>query len=328
MNNFRDLKISNLEQRFAILMSKYNATSKQLSLTLNEADKVNLGEILKGYEQEIQTLQEELEKAEKIQGEPNRRHLNVEEELSEFDFTETVEIFEKIIGKFDKNGGAALFLLQNSLSMGGERAIVRLRELLSKKTRRSKFHSHAIELSFREKNEIGLLRKLVHCFNLDSNPEYRERCTQDIIRKIHNSVPFPGSGHIIFIELKQCDLILNQEDTMSWLIKKFWVPLVKELPNTSKNHPYVKFVILMVTDIIIGKDFIINNCCKFEDFNPEKIVNLPLNKCELNEIEELLYSKFEYHPDDAANIARTVYIASEQGRPDYVYQKLMKMLVA
>ena len=330
--SFVDIRIKELGEEVAILQAEYETLKNESRNALSSVERDRLDRQAEDLYQRGVAKEEELKKLEeqKARQDPNRSHLNREQKLSEFDFTDAVDTFEEIVKNYlnKKGGGAAIFLLQHSLAMGGKRCIVRLRELLRKKTRETNFRHYPIKLSYTEQNEFGLLRRLAGYLNVESNPEAQEQCVQNIIRKVHLSVPEPG--HIVFIELTGIDYLSGQEHVLPWLIENFWRPLCRELPNTAKKYPYVKFVCLIVADGEIPCRCIPESiCCTKEDFELEKIVELPLRKCSPIEIERWLYSFWQVPPEAPENaieqIARVIHEASEGGKPDLVCLKFMEL---
>ena len=322
-----EIKKKYLEKLYTQLAAEFE---KMASAT--GAEKTRCQQEIDRLEKEIEKVEDEIEKpeAQKAPQALNRSHLKLEQKLSEFDFTDAVDTFEEIIKNYldKKGGGAAIFLLQHSLAMGGKRCIARLRELLRKKTRETNFRHYPIKLSYTEQNEFGLLRRLAGYFNVESSPEYQKQCVQKIIHKVHSSVPEPG--HIVFIELTGYDYLSGQEHVLPWLIENFWRPLCRELPNTAKKYPYLKFVCLIVADGEIPCRCIPESiCCTKEDFELEKIVELPLRKCSPIEIERWLYSFWQVPPEAPENaieeIARVIHEASEGGKPDLVCLKFMEL---
>lgn len=80
-----------------------------------------------------------------INNQYNLKNLEIEQELSKFNFKSKVQIVEKIIDKFKINNGSALFLLQNSISMGGNYFSARFREILRTKTKEGNFRHCLVE---------------------------------------------------------------------------------------------------------------------------------------------------------------------------------------
>ncbi|MBR8835876.1 MAG: hypothetical protein DSM106950_18105 [Stigonema ocellatum SAG 48.90 = DSM 106950] len=325
--SFTDTKIQEIQTDIEVLKSGYKALKQQSRNAIDTLERQRLDRKANDIEVEALVKEEELKELKASQGQNshNRNYLNLEQELSKFDFTEAVKIFEDIIDKFPPNGGGALFLLQNSFSMGGERCCVRLRELLRSRTREGNFKHYPTKLSYSEPNEVGLLRRLAGYLNVKSQPEYREQCAQEIIRKIHNSVP--ESGHIIFIEVTEYDYLFEQEHILPWFLENFWVPLVQELSNTAKNYRRVQFVGLIVADSTIpSKCLPTSICCTTQEFSYEKIIELPLKKCTYDEIEKWLDLLSGRPTDEVNRMTKVIYDASEKGKPDLVYRKLIQSL--
>jgi len=328
-----------LEKRLAQLYEQYEAAYLQQGRMLGEADKVRVGQEIEHLEQEIEREEVKLQKLERVYGPRNRRHLGWLAHLPEIDFREAIAIFSRIIEQLeDEEGGAALFFLQNCHSMGGKWCIARLRGML----KTADFKHYEIEFSPETRlNEHGLLSRLGQYVGCEPLPEEQDQAryaqvikqhAQVIMRKICDSLQ---SGSVVFIELKVWDTQSLEDRFLPWFLQDFWVPLVRhEWQSVAQECPMVKFIVLVEAHTPLATGSLPQAMLSpQEQFDREKILELPLRPWTLDEIRKWLFvfsgltaPHIGLDRHHIKRMARSIYHASGRGQPTAVYTALMDRL--
>src|SRR3712207_5382216 len=109
-----------LEKRQAELNRDYVSANKQLNQTTNKVERNRLKRQIEDLEHELDEVEAKLKELEQAEDNPNRRDLQIAEKLPEIDFAKIKKTANKIIDGFGKDGGAALFLLQDNHAMAGD----------------------------------------------------------------------------------------------------------------------------------------------------------------------------------------------------------------
>lgn len=145
----------------ADLHRKYVAVCVQLKSTQNAADRISLKTQISEFEKEIRETEEKLTLLESCDTSLQQHHSEICKFLHKIDFQEPMDIVKDTLRKFGREGGAALFLLQNSYPMAGECCIAQMRDLLEEETHPGNFHNYAISFSVdTQPNELGLFHRL------------------------------------------------------------------------------------------------------------------------------------------------------------------------
>jgi inactive STAND len=328
-NPNKDL-ISIKEARLKFLLRQLEAAYKQLDETLNAIDQLTINQQIKKLELEIEQRQTEIDNlkvrsshqidSSKFQSQYLR---NWKEEFHKIDFEKTNQILESTFKKFKKQEGAALFLLQNSSSMGGDLCIKNIKSKLQGMGNWYPPHKYEFS-SCQEANIIGFLNSLAQSFPVqpcDNIPTY----TDEIINKIYASL---SSGDIFLIEIDIRDLN-SQHIVLDWFVQQFWCKLLGRLPEISQKKRFVRFVAVLSIHDSIPKDLLSDLCCKTHKFDSKKFLDLPLKKWSNEEIKNWLFNfsrltapPIGFTPEQIERMAENIHRRTK-GEPDRVYKELM-----
>jgi hypothetical protein len=304
-------------------MKEYAAAYDQLDYTVSEVDAEKIKRRIEKLSGDIEQTEGELQKLEQRYGDQNQRHLNLHARLPRINFKEAISITGEILHGTRSEESAAIFLLQNSLPMGGKWCIARIRELLKESTRDFKYYPVELTPSS-QLNEQGLLDLLAQYINIEPSTDDLAQYAKTIIQKICGSLQ---SGSIVFIEFRGWEFIHHKTGIISWFINNFWIPLIGELQNIKKNYRKVKFIALIVADHCIPAESVPKTlCCTRDTFRAEKIIELPLQAWTREEVQDWLesFSGLEAHQID--RLAEKIYNSSNGGLPVLVYEALSKHL--
>ncbi|MFX0196430.1 MAG: hypothetical protein ACFFCW_09935 [Candidatus Hodarchaeota archaeon] len=318
MRSHLDIQRETLEKRLAELLEEYQAASDQLGRTRDDVDRIRIERQIKELDKKMKEVNSELNKLQ-LSG----SHQDWQKSLPRIDFANAIETFESIINQFQKDCGAVLFLIQNSNAMGGEWCITRIRDRLNEYT--GNFLSCPIDVPTELTNEVGILLRLGSYVGVEPISEDSQRYANAIINKICGSV---RSGSIVFIVLRRGDYLFSNEHFLPWFFNNFWIPIVRvELPKIAKKYRKVKFIVMIVADGKISSESIPSSfCCSLEQFNCEKILELPLQNWTLDEIRNWLDLFSGLTASEIDKKAEVIYSASLNGIPGLVFGALEKHL--
>ncbi|NJM20449.1 MAG: hypothetical protein HC907_17935 [Richelia sp. SM1_7_0] len=284
MSRVIDIQRQQLEEELANLTEQYTAVNKQRRQTLDERERLLLKKQADDLLEQMQQVEEELGKLENSQDNYNQNYRNIQENLPQIDFRKAMHIIDIINNQFKRDVGAAFFLLEESYSMAGELLIYKIREELKSKTRNLKHIK--VEISSNNSfDEFGLLASIGGYLSVSLTDDTNLiDCVNLIIQTISQSLQ---SGSVIFIEIKRWDCFPYQDKILSWFIEDFWCSLIHEcqMVATQKQLLRIKFIAIIDSESKLAPE-----CkelpfyCTQDDFTHTKILTLPLNIWELEDI--------------------------------------------
>lgn len=257
----------------------------------------------------------------------NHNSVYVEKELARFNFNPTIDTIEKVIERFQRNNGTALFLLQNSISMGGEYFSVRFREVLRTQTKEGSFRHRLIEFTeICPAQKIEILNKFYKYFPTDYTFKSTDEYTNQIIETICESIPH--SGFILFLELSGLEYLLEKEKIIPWFVKDFWHSLSTKLKSklSRKGYKKVRVICLMKTDDNLPNDCLPSCIYKLLGFNSSEVHELAIELCSREEIEDFLYTFGGFNDEKVKQLVQLIYRTSNGGNPNLVCGRLKKIL--
>jgi len=312
-----DIQREALNKRYGELAIEYATVNQQLSY-LSGGEKVRREQEAEVILQQMIEVDAKLKASDVASLDRNRQYLNLEEELQKIDFVEAKEVVERIVSKFDRNGGNASFLLQRNLQMAGRLCLLEIKDRLQSNTRDLK--SFPIEFSAdTELNHIGLLNRLASHLGIEpmSEPmEYSSSIQQAIVRSLQ-------SGSVVLIEIHKWDALplAIQREVLCWFLEQFWQPLVAQLPTIATTYSRVRFITILVVEDEIALDCQ-EYCCLHDEYDGQKIIDLPLQDWTENDILGWL-DYLGLPKQQSEGIAKRIYKAS-RGIPELVCSALRR----
>jgi len=303
------------------LARRWEEASRQRNATLNSADRILLASQVKELDKEIEEAEKELAEMDAESDDPNRRHLDFEGEIHQIDFGEVKERIRALISEAEHDGEASLFLLQNSIALGGKWCLDAIRHELTQDT--FDFKSHPIGFTPNDRrDEYVILDRLAGRLNVEQVNDDLDRYAHEVVDRLCASIYI---GSAVLIEIHQWDYFHHQERVFKWFIETFWVRLARSFRAHDKRRN-AKLVVVLVADTTAPAELLLAHCCDEMSPNAEKMRMLPLRNWTRKEIERWL-SKGAVKWGDGQTIiemADLVYNASDQGRPLLVYEALRK----
>jgi hypothetical protein len=249
-----------------------------------------------------------------------------EAKLLNFDHRTTLKTFTEVVEQLEVQESAGIFILQECLSQGGKYCHRRLINYLKDSTAEGKFHLFNINHIGGEINLKGLLYRLACELKTNQNlAGLNEKEIVDIlVKEIPALIPEKDSGHIYLFHIKGYDSLLRDESFWKCFFEQFWSCFIQNFPSLAKKHHNLKLIFLFEADICI--EVSPNYIDTFsEAYTRTKIVKLPLEPCDMVEINKWLYD-FSCLPQTI--IEEILYILRLTDRkPDQVYNLFRERLI-
>jgi hypothetical protein len=257
---------------------------------------------------------------------PNQIHNIAEAKLLNFDHRTTLKTFTEVVEQLEVQESAGIFILQECWSQGGKYCHRRLINYLKDSTAQGKFHLFNINYIGGEINLKGLLYRLACELKTNQNlAGLNEKEIADIlVKEITALIPEEDSGHIYLFHIKGYDSLLINESFWKCFFERFWSYFIQNFPSLAKKHHHLKLIFLFEADICI--EVSPNYIDTFSEAYPRtKIVKLPLEPCDMVEINKWLYD-FSCLPQTM--IVEILYILQSTDRkPDQVYNFFREKLI-
>lgn len=327
MTGYIQTRIDFLKYRQKALEENINALGEQYNYTSNLANRENLDRQIEKLFKELEKVENELKQIDS----PVKQEQIVNfspQTLSKINFNEAKKTINYIIENcLGKQGGLALFLLQNTSLMRGDLCVAETQYCLSSKSY-GRFKYCPIDPLLRPdiSDERSLLNAIADYFKpIESHPN-DQQYIQNIIEKIGTSVQ---GGSIVFFEFNNWDSITENDDKLlSWFIKYFWNPLKQKHQEISQEYSWVKFMLFISISSTIPESYSnLNYCCSYENFDSLKIIELPLKNWNTTDIDDWLQKIYGLSKSKSKEIARKIYKLSNNGIPVIVCSKFEESLV-
>jgi hypothetical protein len=255
-------------------------------------------------------------------GESRTQSGYLDEVMHHINFTRLEDFLRHGEQHYTRDGFAALCVVQQSDAMGGRWGLKRIQSWLKTEGKQPK------EVDIRPidrevMDPLMIVNRLVTAFEVDSG-ELMLKGIPALTKKICGTF---HRDRRILITIPSCEEF--SEDTWHWLLQEFWCSLLKEF-RQSENCFRVRLLIVLQTDLPLDSNTIVAHCCDADTtFNQAKLARLPLDHWTE---EELLIWLTDYWGEnrtleDLKELARKIFLASNQGQPSLIYSQCQKRLV-
>jgi len=320
VENHRERKRRLLVERLARLEQQWHDANAQRDATVNRADRAPLDLQIAQFDQDIEVVEKQLAEMDAESGDPNRRHLDFEDKIHRIDFGEVKEVVRTLINQAKRDGAASLFLLQNSIALGGKWCLDAIRHELNQGT--LDFKSFLIGFTPHDrKDEHVILDRLAGRLNVEAVNDL-DNYAHEVVRRLCASIQI---GSVVLIEIHQWDYFHQQERVFKWFIETFWVRLARSFRAHDKRRN-AKLVVVLVADAQAPPALLQAHCGDETNPDIEKLRRLPLRNWTRDEIEDWLASGAVRWGDEWTinQMTDLIYNASDEGRPQLVYEALRK----
>jgi hypothetical protein len=335
LTTFTRTKQDAIARRIADLQEEWVALNARLTAELNTDSQIRIERQMALKDSEIARLERELNALGLAEGSYDSFHDEWQRRIPELDFKRAIGIFNTVLDDLEDSEGAALFLLQDALSMEGHSCVARMRNLLQQKT--IALRSHEIEFVPTDRlSPLDLLRRIGARVGVEIPPAEADagalrQHTRAILQKIRGSLQ---SGCIVFFTLTVWDSLSFRDPFVSWLVGEFWAAIVEEIRAVGRQHPMVKFILVIIVNTPLVPGALPElHICKRRRFESHKILELPLQKWTREELKRwlLIYSGLTGAPvgldaEAIDHLSETIYLSSRGGEPSRVAQALMQLL--
>jgi hypothetical protein len=306
------------------LANEVAKATQQWKRSTNDVERSRIDGQIQGLIADQQAVEEQLRTLETTSssGSPLGRDWQVH--LSRINFREAVAITQDLLLNCTEKC-AALFLLPNSLQMGGKFCVSRMRQLLQDST--ADFRHFPLECSATSQfSEQWFLDNLARYLKVEVRPPDHTQAALELIKIIGHSI---RSGSVLFFEIRGWEFVQDYSEMLTWFVREFWVPLTKELRKVERRYSRVRVVILIIIDEELPQSALPPElCCTRSTFQVERILELPLENWTQDEIREWLelYSYLRLTTEEIGTLARVVYNSSQSGLPALVSEALSQRM--
>jgi len=245
---------------------------------------------------------------------------NWEDHLPKINFKTVFSIVHEVFAKIEE-GGAALFLLQNSKLNGGQWCIAHIKEILSKDS--TKFKPYKIGfLKHQTVSPVEFLNRIGK--HLDVKLPYDSQAYPDLILERLRASLQPGST--ILIELSLANDLSQQRNFLLWLITELWKPMVRMIKNATDHVSSTRIVFVINAEGTLNQLSLDPSIlCTRKYFDEEKMLELHLSKWNEKEIRTWLikFLPATLTNEEYGQMAESIYNSSGRGLPLAVYSSLM-----
>jgi inactive STAND/Effector-associated domain 9 len=318
------------------LLKQLAAAYEQLSSTRNKADIPAIEEQVQQLAEKIKTVESEIDASKRASADENQilqRQVyrdsfnNWEDNLHRIDFSKVTKNLG-ICQQMEDQEGAALFLLENSQTMGGKWGVKKIRHRLQELGT----WYPPLEFVFSQHqtvNPTDFLCAVAQKFDGQMSQAPEPQIIIDLIKKIYSAL---CGGHVLLIQI-EIPYLDAKSTFLDWFIHQFWCPLVRQLPMIGRTSPLVKIFAVITVRGKVDKVCLPEAwCCPRQQFHSEKVLKLPLQKWTEADIRNWLV-KFSGLMSPAVGLTRpeieqlaqSIYQVSA-GRPIDVYHELMKTM--
>lgn len=309
-------------RRMAQAAEEYAAANNQLGYAISEVDRVRIRRQMVALEAEMRDLALRVRQ-------PWHNY------LAQIDYTRATSAFKRVNDHLQLQGGAALLMLQNYKTLGGQWCVEGLRTTLRGQTAHFRSFPVAIMLGDRLDAHTFLTRLGSHlgCPTSTGNDEIALRqMINTVLQALCDSLQ-SGSVYLIELFLRQTDSLCSY--FLPWLIEQFWEPLVvMRWPEVLQKNPLAKIVLIIEVEPALKPVHVpAALVCRSTSFDSTRILELPLQKWTQQEIENWLLrfsglttQAIGRTPDDVRQLAARIYSTSRGGTPDMVYYHFLQEL--
>lgn len=304
------LQKADLEKEIAGLVIEYELYAERARTILDPGEKPRLDLRKNQLLKLLQEKEQQLEALERQKQSLNRQILNFDDALPKIDFREARRIIHQVVDDLQLNeGGAALFLLQQSRRMAGDLLLMALNDVLSSGRAAPIYYEVAFSPAIGGADETTFLTSIGRYLGV----ELTHNLAVDIT-VIQTTLCGALRQHsTIVIQLTNWDALgsQNQHEFMQWLLETFWQPLVDELEDVLEEWDS-RIIFVIVANRPLTEDCRKLPCfCTVDAFDSRSILEIPLNNWTEQDIRLWLTNHFRLSKPATKRWARQIYEESE-----------------
>ncbi|MEO0374648.1 MAG: hypothetical protein AAF329_08495 [Cyanobacteria bacterium P01_A01_bin.17] len=277
-------------RQLAQLEEELAAVEADLKTERSGSDRLKLEKKSEQLLDKIEELEEKLDELGAQSDNTNVKDRTFDKVLQKIDFDKAKEIASDVKTSFGANGGGVLFFLQRSTKLMGSYCVEEVLEVLmgdhivaGKIVADYRRIPVDLGTAISQCNETEFLTLLGSHFNIDGSDDALS-LSQQLRKAIRKSI---DGGTTVFLEIKGVDDLIEQETFLTWFVDEFWKPLIDEVVAASKKFEN-KFIVALIADSYILPDCPSTHFCQDGEFDPYKLLELPLLNWTVDDISEWL----------------------------------------
>lgn len=304
------LQKNDLEKEIAGLVVEYELYAEKARTTLDPGAQTKLAVGKQQLLAQIQKKEQQLEALERQKQSLNRQILNFDEALPKIDFREARRMIHQVIDDLHLNeGGAALFLLQQSRRMAGDLLLMALNDVLSSGRAAPIYYEVAFSPALGGADETAFLASMGRYLGV----ELTNNLAIDIPAIQATLCGALRQHSTIVIQLTNWDALgsQSQHEFMEWLLKTFWQPLVDGLEAVLEEWD-ARVIFVIVANRPLTEECRKLPCfCTADAFDSRSILEIPLNNWTEQDIRLWLTHHFRLSKPQTKRWAKQIYEESE-----------------
>jgi len=322
MNINNNVRRKHYGKKLGILSEELEELENQFSSTMSGENRRKLERAIEFKIIEIERLENQIKDLDNKNENPNLRELDLQERLQKIDFAKAKDITKSVNTKFGRNSGAVVLFLQRSTKQKGCYCIEEVLDLFLGDRKIGKevlgdFRRYPIDLDSAVStcDEFEFSRRLASHLNRNI-----ETSLNDTIKELCLTLK---GGTILFIEIFNWDRITGRENFLDWFMDNFWRIIIRELEIVFGKFSKIRFIVVLKSNAkIFEKSYPsyfcnLNENYELTEFDPCKIIELPLLDWEVEDIKEWLIDNFGLCNDRSLELARNIWDEGE-GTPDTI----------
>jgi len=317
--------ISDLIRRVAQDEDVHRVLTDEILATPDPVVRIALESRAKQIRDRIDSLNNEIERRRRRSPDPSVSERAWQEELPQIDFKAAVEVFKAVLGKMPRDGGAALFLMQDGVASAASLCVKRM----IAEIRRPVGLTLPPRFSGAIPSPRELMQKLAGYLNLAPDLD-DEALAAAVVRTIVDSLM---PGRIVLLDL-ECRSAANAAEFLGWFLEKFWCPLVQALPGRGESARYAQVLAVITYNVpmdtrLLKADWL----CPSDNFHSQRFVHVPLEPAwKPGDISDWLYQYTEAPRcagiDNIDTVAESIYEMCRQGVPAMVLHEINLFLAS
>jgi len=255
--------------------------------------------------------------------------------LPQIDFKEPIEDLQADLDRFAAEGGAAVFVVQQSYELCGALFAQRVQSLLQHSEQTMDFRSYPIGIGkFQKFDSDTFLQKLNQYIGVKASVDGAKPTAEELITALCGSL---HNGSIRYLDLHITTKVEQGNAFLSWFIEHFWTPLATRAVVKAKQAPTIKFITLIRVDYSLPLEsfgrlhHMVQQFNMAQQFDSQKNVALSLPRWTEVDIREWLFKfarifspKANLEKAEIDSLAQDIFMRSDQGVPLRIHFALLE----
>jgi Effector-associated domain 9 len=268
--NVQETERKILEKRLAKWIAEYEAINDDIDDTIDPDTRTKLERKAEQKKKDIKALNREIEALGVAPLSSQARERLWKAKLPEIDFKDAIARFNSVHDCLKDNGGAALFLIQDGVSLAAPLCIERMLERF-KESGGDNLRELPVGFPAGRPSSEGVLSALAGHLGLGHDAD-----TQQVVTQLLGTTRYGGR---VWIRVKVPGDLADAPEFLAWLRETFWRPLVEAHERRGDDDRYAIVVLVLVVNAKIARDRLYAEMtCPEGNFLADRFVELVLEE--------------------------------------------------